>query len=429
MKKERLVFLFSIGFLLGLVFASSAQKKRIAVIGSSSAYGFGATPNPPRDSSWVNRTKRYYKSLGIIDTIYNLGNPSTTTYAGMPTGFIPPTYVVVNGIVYDRSALQPDISHNVTKALSFNPDIVIINYPSNDIGDDFLMREEFLFNLRTMYKAVVAAGKICYVTTTQPRDPLSVTEKDTLYIARDSILQEYDNRSLNFYDTIVIGTPTNPISLNINPIFDYGDGIHVNNAGHNLLFQIVLKRNIFPIVPLPLELEDFTALLIKNEVTINWSTVNEADPATFEIQSSKDGMPFETFYQEQAKRTSQETNYSWIDEKPAIGKSFYRLKITEDGVTKYSKIVEVIDEPPVLIINKIYVSNPNTLIVELGIQKNQTVGIEIYSSIGALLKRQDFTLIPPANNMPINISNLINGEYFLKVLTTQGYETKPFMKF
>jgi acyl-CoA thioesterase I len=431
MKKEGLTFLFLVFFLIGFEFVCFGQKKKIVVVGSSTAYGFGATPDPPRDSSWVNRTKRYFRGLGIIDTLYNLGNPSTTTYAGMPTGFIPPTNVVVNGITYNRSSFQPDSSHNISKALSFNPDIVIINYPTNDIGDDFLMKEEFLFNLRTMYVAVVAAGKVCYVTTTQPRNYLSAKEKDTLYIAKDSILQEYTYRSLNFYDTIVDpkGTPTNPITLNINPIFDHGDGIHVNNAGHNLLFQVVMNRNIFPIVPLPLKLVDFTASLLANEVTINFSIVNEIDPATLEIQSSKGGMPFETFHQEQAKRTSQETYYTWADQKPAIGKSFYRLKITENGITEYSKIVLVIDEPQTITINKVFLSDPSTLMMEFSLQKNQTVGTGIYNSIGALLKRQDFTLNPPAINIPINISNLINGEYFLKIVTTQGYVTKRFMKF
>jgi acyl-CoA thioesterase I len=220
------------------------QHKKIAIIGSSSAYGIGAIP---RDSSWANRLKRYYKSLGIIDTIYNLAISGTTTYWGMPTGFVPPKHIVVHGIVYDRSKLQPDSSHNISKALSFNPDVVIINYPSNDIGDDYLMKEEYLFNLRTMYRDIIAAGKKCYVTTTQPRDYMSPREKDTLYIARDSILMEYGMHSLNFYDPIVDpkGIPSNPTTLNINPIYDHGDGIHVNNGGHNLLFQAVLKRKIF----------------------------------------------------------------------------------------------------------------------------------------------------------------------------------------
>jgi len=222
----------------------SGQHKKIAIVGSSSAYGIGAIP---RDSSWVNRLKRYYKGLGIIDTLYNLAIPGTTTYAGMPTGFVPPKHIVVHGIVYDRTKLQPDTNHNITKALRFNPDIVIINYPSNDIGDDFLMREEYLSNLRTMCRAVNAAGKICYMTSTQPRTYMSPTEKDTLYIARDSILKEYDIHSLNFYDPIVDpkGIPSNPITLILNPIYDHGDGTHVNNAGHNLLFQVVLKRKIF----------------------------------------------------------------------------------------------------------------------------------------------------------------------------------------
>src|SRR4030095_1980287 len=90
----------------------SAQTfKRIAVIGSSSAFGYGV----PIDSSWANRVKAYYKAAGIIDTLYNIAVSSTDCYTGMPTGYVPPA-----------GRNLPDPLHNITKALSFipKPDVI-----------------------------------------------------------------------------------------------------------------------------------------------------------------------------------------------------------------------------------------------------------------------------------------------------------------
>src|SRR5579872_6134446 len=107
----RRVIFFTTLFLVFQSAFSQSRKYVIAVIGSSTAQGVGADPI---DSSWVNRTKSYYQSLGLIDTIYNIALGGQTTYGGMPSGFTPPA---------GRPA--PDPATNVTKALSFHPDVVL----------------------------------------------------------------------------------------------------------------------------------------------------------------------------------------------------------------------------------------------------------------------------------------------------------------
>jgi lysophospholipase L1-like esterase len=320
------IYLSSLLFCLFLFCGLQAQKKTIAVIGSSTAYGSGAVPF---DSSWVNLTKSYFKHLGLIDTIYNLGNPSTTSYAGMPNNFIPPP---------NRSL--PDPKHNVTKALSYNPDIVIVNYPSNDIGDDYTMTE-FLFNLRTIYNTVIASKKICYVTTTQPRDYFSTTEKQNLKIGRDSILKEFGVYSLNFYDPVV-----DTGGININPLYNY-DGTHVNNAGHQVFFQVVKRKNILSATTPVFSLTSFSAGLQNKTALINWSTINDQASTSFEIQRSNDSLTFQTIHQVNGSGGATAV-YSWTDLAPLIGKSFYRLKISFNGTVSYSQTVSLLNiAPPV----------------------------------------------------------------------------------
>ena len=107
-----LILLFT-GFFAG-------AQKTIVVLGSSTAFGTGASPS---DSSWVNRLQAAYRQNtgdGIDTNIVNLAVPGTNTYKAMPTGYIPPPL---------RD--QPDPNMNITKALTYNPHIIIVNFPSN----------------------------------------------------------------------------------------------------------------------------------------------------------------------------------------------------------------------------------------------------------------------------------------------------------
>src|SRR3954464_11312264 len=61
---------------------------KIAVLGSSTAYGNGASVY---DSSWVGKFTTYLKRKNSQNEVYNLGIPGYTTYNNLcPTGFIPP---------------------------------------------------------------------------------------------------------------------------------------------------------------------------------------------------------------------------------------------------------------------------------------------------------------------------------------------------
>src|SRR5690349_18464412 len=85
-------------------FSIHAQKK-IVVLGSSTAFGTGASSV---DSSWVGRLQKAHRlnTSDNLDTIVtNLAVGGYNTYHIMPTGFVPPA---------NRPA--PDPLHNVTQA-------------------------------------------------------------------------------------------------------------------------------------------------------------------------------------------------------------------------------------------------------------------------------------------------------------------------
>src|SRR6185312_11992550 len=99
--------------------------------------------------------------------------------------------------------------------------VVIIGYPSNDIAFGFTLTQ-YLANLRTIYDSVLAAGKVAYVTTTQPRDDIAPALRQLALQGRDSILSEFPQRSLNFWDPVA-----DPTTLGILTQYEFGDGIHL----------------------------------------------------------------------------------------------------------------------------------------------------------------------------------------------------------
>jgi lysophospholipase L1-like esterase len=368
----------------------------------------------PIDSSWVNLTKAYYQKMGILDTIYNLAVGGTTTYAGMPTGYTPPP---------DRSG--PMTANNVTAALSYNPDVVIIAYASNDAADGFSVAET-MSNLRTMYQTVIDAGKIAYVTTSQPRNNSSFTvaEREEQLVERDSVLSEFHLYSLNFYNRVVAAD-----SLTINPIYNFGDSIHLNDAGHQQLFQVLVDSNIFASITLALKPGRFTATPEQQDVLVQW-TSESAGPATFVVQRSQDGTTFTNQDEVDAPDNTAGSSYSWQDQQPLTGTSYYRLKAVNDGDTTWSIIATVQRAVAGLTFGNIYVGQGGAQLV-IGVQSanGQNVDLSVINAAGALVTRQVVYVAPSSSTINLSVSGLAAGVYFLRMATAEGaVTTKSFMK-
>src|SRR5450432_1019123 len=239
----------------------SIAQKKVVVIGSSTAAGMGASDT---SKAWVNLIQRYWGETGEINTpIINLAIGGLTTYHALPLGYVSPLDP------RDGTRPPPLMNESVTTALSLNPDVVIVSFVSNDIGDGF-SKAEYLFNLRVICNTVLAAGKICYITSSQPRTEFSPAWQDSLLQVRDSILPEFAPFSLDFYSPIV-----NPDSLTINPLYAFGDGIHLNDAGHQQLFQVVKNDVILSTNPLALTLTSFIAIQGQNDVLLEWTDSDE----------------------------------------------------------------------------------------------------------------------------------------------------------
>jgi lysophospholipase L1-like esterase len=198
---------------------------KIVVLGSSTAYGTGASPI---DSSWVNKYKTYVKTKHPQNIIINLATLGLTTYHVLcPTGFVPPP----------NRPFPVDVDRNITKALTYNPDAIIINLPTNDIGLGIPQQESKDNYERTM-RLADSANIPVWVTTTQPRNTLSPQERIYLMEFRDWTYQRFGAKAIDFWTDVA-----NPDGT-INFFYSAGDNVHVNNNGHTLFYTRTMNERI-----------------------------------------------------------------------------------------------------------------------------------------------------------------------------------------
>lgn len=196
---------------------------KIVVLGSSSAYGYGASVY---DSAWVGKFTAYVQRKNSQNIVYNFGIPGYTTYQNLcPTGFVPPA---------NRPA--PNSSFNITAALAIHPNAIIINMPSNDAANDYSIAEQQANFERALHLADSANIPV-WVTTTQPRNNLTASQTSSQIAMRDWIYTRFGDKAVDFWTSIANGDGS------IVPFYDY-DYAHVNNFGHDLLYKRMVSETI-----------------------------------------------------------------------------------------------------------------------------------------------------------------------------------------
>ncbi|MGI9160362.1 MAG: SGNH/GDSL hydrolase family protein [Saprospiraceae bacterium] len=195
---------------------------RIAVIGSSTAAGTGAsTP----DSAWVGRYRAYLQGDFPGSEVLNLGKGGYSGYQLLPDGAGP-----------FRARPVVDSSRNISKAIAFRPHAVIVNLPSNDTVSGH-SAEEQLDNLEKIALESLRNGAFVWVCTTQPRN-LPPDRMATQKAVRDGILQRFGPFAIDLWTPLA--APNDSLSV----LFDAGDGVHLNDDGHAAVFNQVVQKDL-----------------------------------------------------------------------------------------------------------------------------------------------------------------------------------------
>lgn len=179
---------------------------------------------------------------------------------------------------------------------------------------------------------------------------------------------------------------------------------------------------------LPLQFISFNAQRLSNyanRVVINWTTANEVNVSDFVIERAFNQVDFETIGAVKANSEKGINNYTYNDNTPAIGISYYRIRQNDfDNAFAYSKIIAVKYTS-----EKGFSVYPNPARSILNVNHSVTSGTAkclIYSLDGKHL--QTVLLSKGVNSSALNVENLAPGIYVLTYNNEGEKEALQFVK-
>lgn len=167
---------------------------------------------------------------------------------------------------------------------------------------------------------------------------------------------------------------------------------------------------------LPLELLSFSARYYNHKVLLDWQTAQEKEHSYFEIQRSTDEKNFQKLG-ELKSLGEQGGSYKFLDEAPAKGMNYYRLKqFDTDGSFDYSEWLSIYIEAE----NSIaFYPNPTEDILTLFFKKDTSGGtISLHNIAGKNWHTQTFA--PNTTTLTLDVQDLPSGIYVLQVHQNNG---------
>lgn len=163
--------------------------------------------------------------------------------------------------------------------------------------------------------------------------------------------------------------------------------------------------------PLPIELIAFDAIKKDRQVELSWKTATETNNDFFTIARSVDGKYWEDLqYIEGAGNSVQVQEYSYTDDAPYAGISYYRLTQTDfDGTQKTFPIVSV--EQKDLEVLQAYPNPVVHTVTLMGVKENQA--IRIFNAVGIEVTENTQVSISPSKKTLINMNDLPKGVYYI----------------
>ncbi|WP_354305558.1 SGNH/GDSL hydrolase family protein [Pedobacter sp. UYP1] len=208
----------------GIKPADPTKQFKVIVLGSSTAAGYKlANPDLSFPNLLNNKLIKDKKNAEVI----NLAAPGYTTYQIMP----------VRAINLNGRPL-PDMLKNIEAGLKYNPKLLIICMPTNDIALGF-SEDEILTNYKVLVEMLDKANVEYLITGTQPRNFIEDSYRRRLTILNNELLEAYPGHVVDYLEELA--TNKNYIKDK----YSNGDGIHINEDGHKVIFQKIINTPLF----------------------------------------------------------------------------------------------------------------------------------------------------------------------------------------
>ena len=292
-----------------------------------------------------------------------------------------------------------------------------INYPDCwDIGGDVTISSPTITNTAGLYEVASIEGDLIIKNNPSLQTVLNLdlvringelrVENNPVLLAVEGLRDMNPNSINNLVVTdnpllggrCAIRTFCNYIFANANPYFFSNNGGGCEN-----------NYNIFITCTLPITLASFTANIRNKTAVLHWQTATEINNAGFEIQKSRDGVNWEkTGWQAGQGNSNEVQSYTYTDEKPFFGVSYYRLKQMDfDDNFVFTDVVSVEYKGKSTI--SLY-PNPAEDMLNIADLDGQNIQeIQLYNQVG-----QPIPVNMKVSNS-INTSQLTSGIYILEI--------------
>ena len=173
---------------------------------------------------------------------------------------------------------------------------------------------------------------------------------------------------------------------------------------------------------LPIELLFFKATKNVDKISLSWATASELNFDYFDVEKSSDGSNFHSIAHVKGNGTTNiRQDYSLDDEKPLLGKNYYRLKSVDfDGYTEYFNVVMVDFDGKMDF--SVY-PNPSdgvTFSAETNFIPQSRAFVVVYTTLGSEVARFEMPGNSVAVSMPVKLES---GVYYARYISGEFTST------
>lgn len=182
-------------------------------------------------------------------------------------------------------------------------------------------------------------------------------------------------------------------------------------------------------ITLPVNFVSFSGYREGSRNLLRWTTATESNNRGFEVQRSTDGINYSAigFVNTQASggNSTDQLSYTFIDHAPAGLKQYYRLKQEDwSGTGKLSNIVLIRGSKPSSLSVEAIFPNParSNVNLLLAAPVSDQVTIVLNDALGRTVMQRVVRLEPGSNTIPLDVSGLQSGSYFVRMVCSDGCE-------
>lgn len=172
---------------------------------------------------------------------------------------------------------------------------------------------------------------------------------------------------------------------------------------------------------LPVKLSSFSAYRTGEKVNLKWVTESEINVRHYVIERSADGRVFNAIGQVSSVNSTVQHVYSFVDQSPLQGRSYYRLAMVDNDDTKaYSNIaiINMANRQPFRLEQATV--TPVSINLTLNADRRQVLNIAAVDAAGRVVMTKQTVLQPGTNTISSQLSAISKSVYYIKLFTDES---------